>query len=28
MLDMCRHLGFHIDSDPRGAGVCNVRLQL
>jgi acetyltransferase len=28
MLDMCRHLGFDIASDPRDAAVCNVKLAL
>ncbi len=28
MLDMCRHLGFHIDSDPQEPGVVVVTLSL
>jgi acetyltransferase len=28
MLDMCRHLGFEVKSDPVEHGICNVKLKL
>jgi acetyltransferase len=28
MLDMCRHLGFEIESDPHDAAICDVKLML
>jgi acetyltransferase len=28
MLDMCRHLGFAIESDPKDASLCTVKLTL